>query len=178
MPALLLGARRDIMDKIIAQLRDIGIEAFGTTDMDTAASEFNARDVDVVAFGGGISNDVRERLKKEFSAQNPHVTLLDVFAPVAIMQIAAALRGNAGATMATGFEVTRRDGLHIVRVDVITDCDLRVQLFRSPVEGRTLFDQHVPAGPFELAIDDAKTEGPNIVVVTLGEREIYTRRIE
>jgi hypothetical protein len=177
MPALLLGARRDVMDTIIAQLRDIGIEAWGTTNMDTAASDFNAKDVEVVAFGGGISNDVRERLKKEFTAQNPDVTLLDVFAPVAITQIASALRGNVGPKFASKFEIARRNGSNVVQVHVTADCDLRVQLFQSPVEGRTIFDQRVPAGPFELAIDD-RMEGPNIVVVTLGEREIHTRRVE
>lgn len=178
MPALLLGARQDVMDAALAELRKIGVEARGTIDMSTAATEFDAREFDVVAFGGGISNDIRNRLKREFRAQNPQVTLLDVFAPVAIIQIAAALRRDAEPKLASDFDVTERNGSYVVRVDVAAACDLRVQLFQSPVEGTTAFDQHVPAEPFELAIDDRKTDGPNIVVVTLGGREIYTRRIE
>jgi hypothetical protein len=178
MPALLLGARQDVMDRALAELQRIGIEARGTTNMDTAAVEFNATDFDVVAFGGGISNDVRDRLKREFTAQNPNVTLLDVFAPVAITQIAAALRGNADPKLASGFDVTQRNGSHVVRVDVAADCDLRVQLFQSPVDGKTIVEQRAHPGPFEIAIDDVRYEGPNIVVVTLGGREIHTRRVE
>ena len=178
MPALLLGARRDVMDAIIAELQKIGIEARGTTDMDTAAVEFNAREFDVVAFGGGISNDVRERLKREFSAQNPRVALLDVFAPVAIPQVAAALRRDAEPKLASAFDVIQRNGSHLVRLDVAAECDVRVQLFHSPVEGKTILEQRVPSGPFEIAIDNLRFDGPNIVVVTLEGREIYTRRIE
>jgi len=178
MSALLLGARQDVMDTALAELRKIGIEARGTTDMETAAVEFDAREFDVVAFGGGIANDVRDRLKREFSAQNPQVTLLDVFAPVAIIQIAAALRRDAEPKLASGFDVTQRNGSHVVRVDIAAECDLRVQLFRSPVDGKTVVEQRVESGPFEIAIDASRFEGPTIVVVTLGEREIYTRRIE
>jgi hypothetical protein len=178
MPALLLGARHDVMDRALAELQRIGIEARGTTNMDTAAVEFNAREFDVVAFGGGISNDVRDRLKREFTAQNPHVRLVDVFAPVAIAQIVAALKPSAEPKLASGFEVTERNGAHVVRVDVAAECDVRVQLFQSPVDGKTVVEQRVSRGPFEIAIDDVRFAGPNIVVVTLGGREIYTSRIE
>jgi len=178
MPVLLLGARRDIMDAIIAQLRDIGIEARGTTNMDTAADEFNGRDFELVAVGGGIGNAARERLKSAFSTQNPRIRWLDVFAPVAIAQIADAVYGNTKPRLASRFDIARRDGSSLVQVDVTAACDLRVQVFQSPVEGKTILEQRVPAGRFELALDAAMRDGPNIVVVTLGGREIYTRRVE
>ena len=178
MPALLLGARQDVMNAVLAELKQIGIEARGTTNLDTAALEFNAREFDVIAFGGGISNDVRERLKNEFTTQHPQVVLLDVFAPVAILQIAAAVRRDAGPKLASHFDVVRRDGSNVVRVHVAADCDLRVQLFQSPVDGKTVLEQRVQRGPIEIAIDDLRYEGPNVVVVTLGGREVYTRRIE
>jgi hypothetical protein len=182
MAVLVIGARKDVLDKVKAELRAMGIEALGTTEVETASANFSARSVDLIAFGGGLSNAVRERLKSEFRAQKPQVILLDVFAPVAASQIATALGGERNARrLASGFEVTQRNGAHVVRLDVLEECAVRVQLFHlaDPPSDETIVERHVTAGPFETSISKNRIRGSaSILIVTLGGRESYTHRIE
>jgi hypothetical protein len=108
--------------------------------------------------------------------------LLDTFAPIAIQHIAAALRGDAAKReFASRFEITEYEGSYIVRLDVMKECDVRVEVYhlRDTLHGKTILEQHVSSGPYETRIDEEKiSSGLNMILVTLGGSEFYVHRID
>ena len=180
MSILVIGKHPEVLEKILAGLRAKGIAALGTTEMEKASVDFNAKDLALVAFGGGVDLPVREKLKSEFKQQNPDVILLDTFAPVAIQHIAAALRGDV-AQFASRFEVTEHEGSYIVRLDVMKECDVRVEVYHlgDELHAETIVEQHISSGPFEARIDEGKiSRSLNMILVTLGGSEFYVHRID
>lgn len=180
MNILVIGNNREVLEKILAGLRAKGIAARGTTEIEKASVAFDAKELALVAFGGGVDLPVRERLKREFKQQNPNVILLDSFAPVAIQHIAGALRGDR-AKFASRFEITEHEGSYIVRLDVMKECDVRVEVYRlgDALQAETIVEQHISSGPFEARIDEGKiSSGLSMILVTLGGSEFYIHRIE
>ena len=182
MNILVIGKSPETLEKILAGLRAKGIAALGTTEIENASVNFNAKDLALVAFGGGVDLPVREKLKREFTQQNPDVILLDTFAPVAIRHIAAALRGDpAKREFTSHIEITEHEGSYIVRLDVMKECDVRVEVYhlRDTLHAETIVEQHVSSGPFEARIDERKiANGLTMILVTLGESEFYIHRID
>jgi hypothetical protein len=179
MNILVIGKSSETLEKILAGLRAKGIAALGTTEMERASVDFNAKDLALVAFGGGVDFPVRKKLKSEFKQQNPDVILLDTFALVAIQHIAAALRGDR--EFASRFKITEHEGAYIVRLDVMKECDVRVEVYhlRDKLHVETIVVQHISSGPYEARIDESKiSNGLNMILVTLGGSEFYVRRID
>lgn len=180
MSILVIGKNPEVLEKILAGLRAKGIAALGTTEVEKASVDFNAKDLALVAFGGGVDLPVREKLKSEFKQQNPDVILLDTFAPVAIQHIAAALRGDL-TKFASRFEVTEHEGSYIVRLDVMKECDVRVEVYHlgDTLQAETILEQHISSGPFEARIDEGRiSAGLNMILITLGGSEFYIHRID
>ncbi len=91
---LVVGQSEPVLETVLDGLAELGMAATGTTDPAAAATRFHARDFALVAFGGGIPAPLRDALQRTFASQNPDVRLLDAHAPVAVRQIADALRGH------------------------------------------------------------------------------------
>jgi hypothetical protein len=179
MNILVIGKSPDTLEKVLACLRAEGIAALGTTETERASIDFNAKDLALVAFGGGVELPVRERLKSEFKQQNPDVILMDTFAPVAVQHIATALHGERG--FASRFEIAEREGSYIVRLDALKECHVRVEVYhlRDTLHTETIVEQHIPSGPFEARIDEHKlARGVNMILVMLGGSELYVHRVD
>jgi hypothetical protein len=179
MNVLVIGRSPAVLEKVLAGLRALGITAQGTTEVEKASVHFDAKDFRLVAFGGGVDTAIREQLKREFAKQNPQVMLLDTFALIAVQHIAATLRDTR--ELASRFEVTAHEGSYLVRLDVMKDCDVRVEVYhlQDPLEAETIVRQHISSGPFEVRIDESKIyRGLNMIVVTLAGSEFYVHRIE
>jgi hypothetical protein len=182
MDVLLIGKTSEILEKVKAGLRAKGIVAHGTIEIEKASVNFDAKNFALVAFGGGVPIPLREKLKSEFKQQNPDVILLDTFAPIAVEHIAAALRGDLDKReFGSRFEVTEHGGSYIVRLDVMKECEVRVEAYHlaERLQAETILEQHIPSGPFEARIDESKIHrGQNMILVTLGGTEFYFHRIE
>jgi hypothetical protein len=182
MNVLVIGKSPETLEKVKAGLRAKGIVAHGTTEIEKASVNFDAKNFALVAFGGGVPIPVREKLKSEFRQQNPDVILLDTFAPIAVQHIAAALRGDLDKReFGSRFEVTEREGSYIVRLDVMKEGDVRVEAYHlgDRLHAETILEQHIPSGPFEARIHESKIHrGLNMILVTLGGSEFYFHRIE
>ena len=148
------------------------------------ASGFVLKDVPPAEFAQAYTSvrDGLEKLKSDFKQQNPDVILLDTFAPIAIQHIAAALRGDLDKReFASRFEVTQHERSYIVRLDVMKECDVRVEAYHlgDNLHAETILEQHIPPGPFEARIDESKIHrGLNMILVILGGSEFYFHRIE
>jgi N-hydroxyarylamine O-acetyltransferase len=90
---LVLGRSSEVLETVMQELADAGCAVQGSIDAEHAAAQFDARDFELIAFGGGLRGPLSERLKQAFERQNPKVRLLDTFAPLAAWQIVSALEG-------------------------------------------------------------------------------------
>jgi N-hydroxyarylamine O-acetyltransferase len=90
---LVLGRAPEVLQTVMQELAELGLTVAGSTEPERAAEQFDARDFDLIAFGRGLLGPLSERLKRDFERQNPHIRLLDTFAPAAVRQIALALAG-------------------------------------------------------------------------------------
>jgi len=90
---LVLGRAPEVLETVTQELAELGLTVTGSTEPERAAEQFDARDFDLIAFGRGLLGPQSERLKRDFARQNPHIRLLDTFAPTAVRQIALALAG-------------------------------------------------------------------------------------
>lgn len=182
MKVLVIGKNQETLEKVLTGLRTKGIMAHGTIEIETASVDFDAKNLALVAFGGGVDAPIREKLKSEFKQQNPDVILLDTFAPVAIQHIAAALRGDLDKDkLASRFEVTERESAYLVRLNVGKASDVRVEVYHlgDTLQVETLVERRILPGPFQATIDESKIRsGVNMILVTLGGCEFYLHRIE
>lgn len=92
---LVLGKLPEVLDAVASELKDAGVDVEGSIAGAEAAGGVDARNFDLIAFGGGLRGPVEDRLKLAFTGQNPSVRFLDVFAPEAAYQIVSALHGDA-----------------------------------------------------------------------------------
>ena len=90
---LVLGRAPEVLETVTQELAELGLTVAGSTEPERAAAQFDARDFDLIAFGRGLPGPLCEALKRDFARQNPHIRLLDTFAPAAVRQIARALAG-------------------------------------------------------------------------------------
>jgi hypothetical protein len=97
MRTLVIGRSPEVNRSVVGPLLDAGIDAQGSTQPEKASRRFNARQFDLIAIGRGVPGPLRDRLKREFTAQNPSIWLADVFAPIAVEQILAALAQRSAA---------------------------------------------------------------------------------
>jgi len=90
---LVLGRSPEVLETVMQELADAGCAVQGSIDAERAAEQFDARDFELIAFGGGLRGPLSEHLKQAFALQNLQVRLLDTFAPQAAWQIMTALDG-------------------------------------------------------------------------------------
>lgn len=93
---LLLGKRPDVMYELLEIGRRHGLDLRGSTDVATAAQQFDARELDVVGFGGGAEAAEREQLEAAFRAQNPAIRFVELVAPIALSQLESAAADRLG----------------------------------------------------------------------------------
>src|SRR6266496_3366792 len=70
---LLIGKSQRVLDDALAGLRDLGYKAEGTNDFAEVTARFDAREIDLVVFGGQVPPDLRAELREEISAINARV---------------------------------------------------------------------------------------------------------
>ena len=70
---LLIGKSQLVLDDALAGLRDLGYNAEATNDFADVTARFDARELDLVVFGGQVPTDFKAELREEISATNPRV---------------------------------------------------------------------------------------------------------
>ena len=173
---LVLGRLPDVMQDVTQQLVARGVSARGSIDAEHAAEEFDAKDFDLISFGGGVVGPLNERLRLEFTRQNSHVQFLDVFAPVAVKQIVAALEGpDKPLRYVANFNVAE-DGLdYVMTATILQPCEVRIevhQTLEAPLPRVKVVEQFAAApGPFERRIDAHYRIHGHMLVMMLNDEE-------
>jgi hypothetical protein len=165
------------------QLGARGVSARGAIDAEHAADQFDAKDFDLISFGGGVVGPLNERLRQEFTRQSSQVQFLDVFAPVAVKQIISALAGpDRPLKYVADFHVAE-DGLdYVVTATILQPCEVRIEVhetLEAPLPRVKVVEESAATpGPFERRIDAHYRIHGHMLVMTLNDEECCLYRME
>ena len=79
---VLIGKSQLVLDDALAGLRDLGYKAEATNDFADVTARLDAREIDLIVFGGQVPPDLRAELREEISAINPHVIFVQGLAGI------------------------------------------------------------------------------------------------
>ena len=180
---LVLGRLPEILDDVTQQLVARGVSARGSIDAEHAADQFDAKDFDLISFGGGVVGPLNERLRLEFTRQNSEVQFLDVFAPVAVQQIVAALEGpDKPLRYVAGFHVAEDGADYVVTATILQPCSVRIevhQTLEAPLPHVKVVQESAAApGPFECRIDAHYRIHGHMLLMMLNEEECCLHRMQ
>lgn len=157
---LVIGGSPDVLEAILQELHDAGVAAQGTTEAERAATDYDAREFDLISLGGGLRGPLGEELKQRFRARNPAVRLLDTWAPQAVHQIVTALGGaEDGVALDAYFDRIGYRGSREPTLETL----------------RELHRQHLTAIPFE-AVDVLMQRGIELSPAAVDAKLIVRRR--
>jgi hypothetical protein len=80
--ALLIGKSQLVLDHAVAGLHDLGYQAEGTNDFTDITSRFDAKQIDVVVFGGQVPPERQDELREEIGAINPRIIFVQGLAGI------------------------------------------------------------------------------------------------
>ena len=180
---LVLGRLPDVMQDVTQQLVARGVSARGSIDAEHAAEEFDAKDFDLISFGGGVVGPLNERLRLEFTRQNSQVQFLDVFAPVAVKQIISALEGpDKPLRYVADFNVAEDGSDYVVTATILQPCEVRIevhQTLEAPLPRVKVVEQSAAApGPFERRIDAQYRIHGHMLLMMLNDEECCLHRMQ
>src|SRR6266545_5610827 len=125
---LLIGKSQLVLEDSVRGLRALGYTAQATSDFADVTARFDAREIDLVVFGGQVPSDRKTRLREEIGAINPRVIFVQGLAGIPgliISQVRGAFAGtqqDPAAAPSVTPERTQRLGvllaaeLHLLRV--------------------------------------------------------------
>jgi hypothetical protein len=177
--ARLPGILQDVTQQLVAR----GVSARGSTDAEHAADQFDAMDFDLISFGGGVVGPLNERLRLEFTRQNSQVQFLDMFAPVAVKQIIAALGGpDKPLQYVADFRVAEDGSDYVVTATILQPCEVRIEVhetLEAPLPRVKVVEQSAAApGPFERRIDAHYRIHGHMLLMMLNDDECCLYRMQ
>jgi hypothetical protein len=94
---LLIGKSQLVLDESVVGLRDLGYKAEATNDFTDITARFDAKEIDLVVFGGQVPPDRKAELREEIGAINPGVIFVQGLAGIPgliINQVQGAFTAN------------------------------------------------------------------------------------
>jgi len=79
---LLIGKSQLVLDESVTALRALGYKAEATNDFAGVTARFDARDIDLVVFGGQVPLDRKAELRAELGAINPRISFVQGLAGI------------------------------------------------------------------------------------------------
>ncbi|WP_324677927.1 hypothetical protein [Hymenobacter sp. GOD-10R] len=176
---LLLGKRPDVMQRLLRQVHEAGLQAQGSTDLPTFHQQFNALDFDLIGLGGGLEQPERQALLLAFRRHNPAVEVVDLVAPLVVEQLRYHTQ-KVAAPLLSDLRVRVPDDVEISFI-AADACRLEASFYHynpQPVE-QVVFAGEVPQGVNVVEISKTSLgPGPNFVALKTKTGEILAGRIE
>ncbi|MBC3785110.1 hypothetical protein [Spirosoma utsteinense] len=157
---LLIGRNPGVLAGLAAALVNEGYLVRTTDLVEQASSQFNAAEINLIAFGRGVDAVTNARLRADFLSQNPEVLFVDGLAPVIpllVRQIKQALSGNQTVER-TLIKFTCQPTRQLeVDVTVTEACRLTIEVYELDAvhtsHQQTLVSTYVSAGTHTFKID-------------------------
>jgi hypothetical protein len=180
---LVVGRMPEVLQDVTQQLVARGVSARGSIDAEHAAEQFDAKDFDLISFGGGVVGPLNERLRREFTRQSSHVQFLDVFAPVAVEQIISALASpDKPLRYVADFKVAEEGSDYVLTATILQPCEVRIEVHQSleaPLPRVKVVEQSTAApGPFERRIDAHYRIHGHMLLMMLNDEECCWHRMQ
>jgi hypothetical protein len=177
---LLIGKRAKVLVRLQDPLREVSIDAELTQDL-TGAGIGDQGEYAAVAFGRGVNDKDRARMKAAFSAANRDVALVDGLAPITpllVAQFEEAL-GRRPKEERRIAEVTVSGGR--VVLDVRSDCRVRItsqrldRLYRTHTE--QAFDGRLAPGTHAIQLSRRLARARDAFVVARTDDEVHVGKL-
>jgi hypothetical protein len=173
---LVIGRSETVLTEAVRILREKGHAAGATNDFGGTLSLFDARQLDLVVFGGMVPPDTKEHLREQISAQNPAVVFVQGYAGIPGLiaeQAGAALSASTtGPTAPVTYDAQSRSiGLSLDRPQHVTVTAWWATSFVPPEPTSTsqvILDEELPTGAHTIAIPDEVPTQASFATASIG----------
>jgi hypothetical protein len=173
---LVIGRSETVLTEAVTILREKGHAAGATNDFDRTLSLFDARQLDLVVFGGMVPPDTKEHLREQIAAQNPAVVFVQGYAGIPGLiaeQVEAALSDSTtGPAASVTYDAQSRSiGLSLDRPEHVTVTAWWATSFVPPEPkstSRVILDEELGTGAHTIAILDEIPAQASFATVSIG----------
>ena len=177
MRTLVIGLSPEVNRSVVEPLLDAGIDAQGSTQPEEASRRFDARQFDLIAFGRGVPGPLSDRLRREFTAQNPGIRFVDASAPVAVKQILAALAHDPlSPRFIRDITPVRSQVADRISATILSSCHVTLTVYRvvdAKLVSELLAEEDVTPGHYEWTGAAGAFDHANSLVVIADEGEYH-----
>jgi hypothetical protein len=173
---LVIGRSETVLSEAVTILREKGYAAGATNEFDRTLHLFDARQLDLVVFGGMVPPDTKEHLREQISARNPATAFVQGYAGIPGLiaeQVEAAFSdGTTGPTASVSYDAKSRSiGLSLDGPQAVTVTIWWATSFVPPEPkstSRVILDEELPAGPHTIAIPAEVPAQASFATVSIG----------
>jgi hypothetical protein len=173
---LVIGRSETVLSEAVTILRSKGYAAGATNEFDRTLDLFDARQLDLIVFGGMVPPDTKEHLREQISARNPAAAFVQGYAGIPGLiaeQVEAALSDRATQPRSSViYDAQSRsigislDGPHDVTVTAWWATSFTPPEPKST--SRVILDEKLPAGAHTIAIPDEVPTQASFATVSTG----------
>src|SRR5215813_7873353 len=173
---LVIGRSESVLSEAVTILRDKGYAAGATNEFDRTRDLFDARQLDLVVFGGMVPPDTKAHLRERISARNPAAAFVQGYAGIPGLIAAQAEAALSDSTTRPTAPVTyhaqsRSIGISLDRPQHVTVTAWWHTSFVPPEPkstSRVILDGELPAGAHTIAIPDEVPAQASFATVSTG----------
>jgi hypothetical protein len=172
---LVVGRSPGVLAGTVGILRSKGYTADATNQFDRVLEDYDARDIDIVVFGGMVPADTKQHLRQEIGERNAHVTFVQGLAGIAGL-IAAQVEGVITASEPDAIDVAYDQDERSVHLTLRQAAHITMQAwwatsFTPPEPASTsmqLLDAELREGTHSIALPAAVPSVASFLAVTAG----------
>jgi len=173
---LAIGRSETVLSELVTILREKGYAAVATNEFERTLDLFDARQLDLVVFGGMVPPATKEHLRDQISTRNPAVAFVQGYAGIpglVAKQVEAALNdGTAGPTASATYDANSRSiGISLDRPRAVTVIAWWATSFTPPEPkstSRVILDEELHAGAHTITIPDEVPAEASFATVSIG----------
>ncbi|MFC8730868.1 hypothetical protein ACFT5B_00220 [Luteimicrobium sp. NPDC057192] len=168
---LVVGRSPSVLEGAVDALRADGFDADATNQFGSVLDDYDARAVDVLVFGGMVPADAKEQLRRDVTALNPRVTVVQGLAGIAGL-IAAQVRAAMSPGAAVDYDPDTRALAFTLEApaDVVVEASWAVSMTPPEPTSASLrvLDVRLDAGAHTVPLPDDVPSVASFAAVTAG----------
>ncbi|MGC5165480.1 hypothetical protein [Luteimicrobium sp. DT211] len=169
---IVVGRSPSVLEAAVDDLRAQGYDADATNQFASVLDDYDGRSVDVLVFGGMVPADAKERLRRDVSALNPQVTVVQGLAGIAGLIAAQVRAATSPGAPAVAYDPDARTVSVTLEAaaDVVVDAWWAVSMTPPEPTSASLrvLDARLEAGTHAVALPDDVPSVASFVAVTVG----------
>lgn len=179
---LLVGARKGLLKKLAQALEEDGYRVQWTSKHKKVIDDFWKSEFDLVAFGRGVSETDKDKIKGVFSTKNFRTIFIDGMAPIVPLlayQIKAELNKDEKKKVLAGFSFDKEGNDFKITLELTEKAHVKVVQYHLDFfrRAQTYFflDTGLNKGPYAITVQKKKAK--SFLVVDVNDKEIFIKDI-